>query len=165
MRSGPSTRTGPEALGDLGRGSAAVIETVCGTGAYRCPRPQGLRVCCPKQPEWGRGSVLADDGGAMVTVFILAGGKRTLDTTIADLALVTGPAAAHPIPDLAAQANWQHAHHNSCTREEPFRPPGPERGCVLTSSAQEKPSATPRISEWRWAGWWAAQDSNLRPAD
>jgi hypothetical protein len=31
-------------------------------------------------PEWGLGHVLADDGGAKVTVFFLAGGKRTLDT-------------------------------------------------------------------------------------
>ena len=44
-------------------------------------RPQGLRVCCPKKPDWGVGHVLSDDGGAKVTVFFLGGGKRTLDTT------------------------------------------------------------------------------------
>ena len=32
-------------------------------------RPKGLRVCCPKKPDWGLGHVLADDGGAKVTVF------------------------------------------------------------------------------------------------
>jgi hypothetical protein len=46
------------------------------------PRPQGLRVCCPKKPDWGVGHVLSDDGGARVTVSFLHGGKRTLDTTI-----------------------------------------------------------------------------------
>lgn len=76
------------------------------------PRPQGLRVCCPKRPEWGVGHVLADDGGARVTVFFLGGGKRTLDTTIAELDLVTGNAAVNDILDVAAQANWKHAHHN-----------------------------------------------------
>ena len=75
-------------------------------------RSQRLRVCCPKRPDWGVGHVLADDGGSKVTVFFLGGGKRTLDTTIAELDLVTGPAAAQPILDLAAQANWQNAHHN-----------------------------------------------------
>jgi len=75
-------------------------------------RPQGLRVCCPKKPEWGLGQVLADDGGAKVTVFFLGGGKRTLDTTMAELDLVSSPAATHPILDVATQANWQHAHHN-----------------------------------------------------
>jgi hypothetical protein len=58
------------------------------------------------------GHVLSDDGGSKVTVFFLGGGKRTLDTIIAELDLVTGPSAAHPILDVAAQANWQHAHHN-----------------------------------------------------
>jgi hypothetical protein len=76
------------------------------------PRPQGLRVCCPKRPELGLGHILADDGGARVTVFFLGGGKRTLDTTIAELDLVTGAAALHPILDIAGQVNWQHAHHN-----------------------------------------------------
>jgi hypothetical protein len=69
-------------------------------------------VCCPKQPDWGLGHVLADDGGAKVTVFFLRGGKHTLDTTIAELELVTGPPATHPILDVAAHTNWQHAHHN-----------------------------------------------------
>jgi hypothetical protein len=76
------------------------------------PRPQGLRVCCPKKPEWGCGPRPVDDGGAKVTVFFPGGGKRTLDTSVAELDLVTGPAAAHHILDVAAQANWQHAHHN-----------------------------------------------------
>jgi hypothetical protein len=76
------------------------------------PRPRGLRVCRPKKPDWGVGHVLSDDGGARVTVFFLRGGKRTLVTTIAELDLVTGPAAANPILDVAGQANWQHAHHN-----------------------------------------------------
>ena len=40
------------------------------------------------------------------------GGKRTLDTLVAELDLVTGNAAINPILDVAAQANWQHAHHN-----------------------------------------------------
>ena len=44
--------------------------------------PQGLRVCCPKKPDWGVGHVLSDDGGAKVTAFFLRGGKRTLGTTI-----------------------------------------------------------------------------------
>jgi hypothetical protein len=69
-------------------------------------------VCCPKQPDWGVGHVLSDDGGATVTAFFLGGGKRTLDTTIAELDLVTGNAAMNAILDVAAQANWQHAHHN-----------------------------------------------------
>jgi hypothetical protein len=69
-------------------------------------------VCCPKKPDWGVGHVLAEDGGAKVTVFFLGGGKRTLDTTVAELDLVTGPAAGNPILDVATQANWQHAHHN-----------------------------------------------------
>ena len=56
--------------------------------------------------------MLSDDGGAKITVFFLRGGKRTLDTTIAELDLVTGPAAAHRILDLVVQVNWQHAHHN-----------------------------------------------------
>jgi hypothetical protein len=59
-------------------------------------RPQGLRVCCPKNPDWG-GHVLAEDGGARVTVFFLRGGSRTLDATIAELDLVTGKAAVNPI--------------------------------------------------------------------
>jgi hypothetical protein len=53
-------------------------------------------VCCPKKPTWGLGHVLADDDGTKVTVFFLGGGKRTLDTTIADLDLVTGKAAMNP---------------------------------------------------------------------
>jgi hypothetical protein len=76
------------------------------------PRSNGFRVCCPKHPAWGLGQVLSDDGGAKVTVFFLAAGKRTLDTTIAELDLVTGEAALNPILDLAGQVNWQHAHHN-----------------------------------------------------
>jgi hypothetical protein len=75
-------------------------------------RPKGLRVCSRKKPDWGLGHVLADDGGAKVTVFFLAGGTRTLDTTITELDLVTGAAAKNPILDIADQANWQHAHHN-----------------------------------------------------
>jgi hypothetical protein len=74
--------------------------------------PTGLRVFCRGKPGWGVGHVLSDDGGAKVTVFFLAGGKRTLDTTIVELDLVTGAAALDPILDLASQANWQHAHHN-----------------------------------------------------
>ena len=74
--------------------------------------PQGLRVCCPKQPEWGVGHVLADDGGAKVTVFFVGGGKRTLDTAIVELGLVTGKAAVNPVLDVVAAATWQHAHHN-----------------------------------------------------
>jgi hypothetical protein len=74
--------------------------------------PTGLRVFCRRKPDWGVGHVLADDGGAKVTVFFLGGGKRTLNTTIAELDLVTGTAARHPILDVAARANWQHAHHN-----------------------------------------------------
>ncbi len=66
-------------------------------------RPSGLRVCCPRKPEWGVGHVLACDGRTKLTVFFLSGGTRTLDTTIAELDLVTGPAAAQPILDLAAQ--------------------------------------------------------------
>ena len=67
---------------------------------------------CLGKPEWGLGHVLSDDGGAKVTVFFLGGGKRTLNTTIAELDVVTGKAATNPILDVAAQANWQHAHHN-----------------------------------------------------
>ena len=48
-------------------------------------RPKRLRVCCPKKPTWGLGHVLSDDGGARVTVVPLGAGKRTLDTTIAEL--------------------------------------------------------------------------------
>jgi hypothetical protein len=44
-------------------------------------RTQALRVCCPKRPEWGLGHVLADDGGATVTVFFLGGVQRTLETS------------------------------------------------------------------------------------
>jgi hypothetical protein len=72
----------------------------------------GRRVCCLTRREWGLGHVLADDGGSKVTVFFVAGGKRTLDTMIAELDLVTGPAAANPILDVAGRVNWQHAHHN-----------------------------------------------------
>lgn len=75
-------------------------------------RPSGLRVCCPKNPGWGLGHVLSDDDGARVTVFFVGGGKRILDTTIAELDLVTGEAAMTPILDVAGQVNWQHAHHN-----------------------------------------------------
>jgi len=62
-------------------------------------RPQGLRVCCPKKPDWGVGHVLSDDDGAMVTVFFLGRGKQRLDTRIAELDLVTGPAAVNPVHD------------------------------------------------------------------
>jgi hypothetical protein len=75
-------------------------------------RSDCFRVLCRTKPEWGLGHVLADDGGAKATVFFLAGGKRTLDTTKVELDLVTGPAAKNPILDIAGQVNWQHAHHN-----------------------------------------------------
>jgi len=68
-------------------------------------------VCCPKRPDWGLGRVLADDGGAKVTVFFVGGGTRRLDTTIVELDLVTGAAAINPILDVAEHANWQNAHH------------------------------------------------------
>ena len=76
------------------------------------PRSNGLRVLCPQKPDWGLGYVLSDNGGAKVTVFFLGAGKRTLDTTIAELELVTGKAAMHPILDVAERVNWQNAHHN-----------------------------------------------------
>ena len=57
---------------------------------------------CPKKTDWGVGHVLADGGGAKVSVFFLGGGKRTLDTTIAEQDLVTGPATANPMRDVAA---------------------------------------------------------------
>jgi hypothetical protein len=69
-------------------------------------------VCCPKKPTWGLGHVLSDDDGTKVTVFFLGGGKRTLNTAIAELDLVTGPAAENPILDVAGQVIWEHAHHN-----------------------------------------------------
>jgi hypothetical protein len=47
-----------------------------------------------------------------VTTFFLSGGKRILDTTVAELDLVTGTAASDPILDVAAQASWRNAHHN-----------------------------------------------------
>jgi hypothetical protein len=71
-----------------------------------------MRVICPAKSEWGVGHVLSDDGAAKVTAFFLSGGKRTLDTTIAELELITGAAASNPILDTAGQANWRHAHHN-----------------------------------------------------
>jgi len=71
-----------------------------------------MRVVCPAKPEWGLGQVLSDDGGAKVTVFFLAGGKRTLDTTIAELDLMTGKAASNPTLDVTARVNWRNAHHN-----------------------------------------------------
>jgi hypothetical protein len=69
-------------------------------------------VLCRGRPKWGLGHVLSDDGGAKVTVFFLGGGKRTLDTTIAELDLVTGDAAVNPILDVAGQANWAKADRN-----------------------------------------------------
>lgn len=63
-------------------------------------RPQGLRVCSPQKPDWGVGHVLADDGGAAVTVVFLGGGKRTLDTTITELDVVTGKAAMNAVLDV-----------------------------------------------------------------
>jgi hypothetical protein len=60
----------------------------------------------------GTGPGAADDGGAKVTAFFLSGGKRILDTTVAEPDLVTGTAASDPILDVAAHANWRHAHHN-----------------------------------------------------
>ena len=76
------------------------------------PRSKALRVCCPKKLEWGLGVVISDDGGEKVTVFFLAGGIRTLDTTRVELDLVTEAAAKHSILDIAEAANWQHARHN-----------------------------------------------------
>ncbi len=92
----------------------------CGTSAVffvnpsqgSMPGPGGMRIICRTKPEWGLGQVLRDDGGAKVTAFFLSAGKRTLDTTVAELDLVTGAAASNPILDVAAQANWRHAHHN-----------------------------------------------------
>ena len=75
-------------------------------------RDTGFRVLCQGKAEWGLGHVLSDDGGSRVTVFFLRAGKRRLDTTIAELDLVSGPAALSPILDIAAQANWRYAHHN-----------------------------------------------------
>lgn len=71
-----------------------------------------MRVICPTKPEWGLGQVLSDDGGAKVTAFFVSGGKRRLDTTIAELELVTGKAASNPILEVAARVNWRNAHHN-----------------------------------------------------
>ena len=65
-------------------------------------RTQGPRVCCPTKPGWGVGRVPADDGGARVIVFFLGCGKRTLDTTMAALDLVTGKAAVSSILDAVA---------------------------------------------------------------
>ena len=48
-----------------------------------------------------------------MTRLALGAGKRTLDPTIAELDLVTGPAAAHPILDVAAQAGRHHADCDS----------------------------------------------------
>ena len=50
-------------------------------GGRSVSRAQGVRVGCPKRPDWGVGHVLTDDGGAKVTVFFLGGVKRTLDTS------------------------------------------------------------------------------------
>jgi hypothetical protein len=72
----------------------------------------GLRVCLPNRPHWGLGHVLADDGEAKVTVFFSGAGRRTLDTTITELDLVTGEAAVSATLDIAGQVNWQHSHHN-----------------------------------------------------
>ena len=74
--------------------------------------PTKLRVYCRAKPDWGVGYVLADHGGVRVTAFFLGARKRILDTTIAELDLVTSKAAMTPILDVAAQSNWQHAHHN-----------------------------------------------------
>jgi len=74
--------------------------------------PTKLRVYCRAKPDWGLGHVLADDGGAKVTVFFLGGGKRTLDTNIAELDLVTGKAAINPILEVAGRVQWKDAHHN-----------------------------------------------------
>ena len=70
-----------------------------------------MRVICRTKPDWGLGHILSDDG-AKVTAFFLAGGTRTLDTTIVELDVVTGAAASDPILDVAGQANWRNAHHN-----------------------------------------------------
>jgi hypothetical protein len=72
----------------------------------------GMRVIYPAKPEWRLGQELSDDGGAKVTAFFLSGGKRTLDTTMAGLDLVTGKAASNPIFEVAAHANWRNVHHN-----------------------------------------------------
>jgi Protein of unknown function (DUF3553) len=74
--------------------------------------PSGLRVIYRGKPEWGLGHVLADNGGAKVTIFFLGGGRRIVDTTVAEPDLVTGKVAMNAILDVAARANWQHAHHN-----------------------------------------------------
>ena len=47
--------------------------------------------------------VLADGG--------VWGGKRALDTATVALDLVTGTEAQHPMLDVAAEVNWQHAPH------------------------------------------------------
>jgi hypothetical protein len=73
---------------------------------------KAMRVICPTHMDWGLGQVLSDDDGAKVTAFFLSGGKRTLDTTIAELDLVTGKAASNPILEVAARVNWRNAHHN-----------------------------------------------------
>jgi len=75
-------------------------------------RKKGMRVICRGKPEWGLGVVFADDGGTKLTVFFLGGGKRKLDTSIAELDLVTGEAAINPILDIAERVNWHNAHHN-----------------------------------------------------
>lgn len=71
-----------------------------------------MRVVCRGKPEWGLGVVLADHSGTRLTVFFLGGGKRKLDTSIAELDLVTGEAAVNPILDIAERVNWHNAHHN-----------------------------------------------------
>lgn len=74
--------------------------------------PKGMRVVCTRRPEWGLGHVLSDDDGTKVTVFFVGAGKRLLDTSIAELDLVTGSPGSNPILDVAARVNWQNAHHN-----------------------------------------------------
>jgi hypothetical protein len=82
---------------------------MAGVASAEIKGPSGL---LPKETRMGVGVVISDDGGEKVTVFFLAGGKKTLDTTRVELDLVTGAAARHSILDIAEGANWQHAHHN-----------------------------------------------------
>ena len=73
---------------------------------------KGLRVICLNNRKWGLGTVLSDDGGSKVTVLFLVGGKRTVNTPVAELDLISGSAAESPTLDHAATLDWRHAHHN-----------------------------------------------------
>ena len=100
------------ALRPRSRGAVNMVRPVTKERTRPVSHPTKLRVYCRTKPDWGMGHVLSDDGGAKVTVFFLSGGKRTLNTLTAELDVVTGNAAINPILDVAAQANWHHAHHN-----------------------------------------------------